>query len=199
MIQASSNKRPTYIDTGSSKYLDFDGSDDTLSVLLDLGTTDKITVIVGWKTNDSGSVRVPIDYGYGLSAVNGTWCFYTRPFSRDELHFRVRNNNNDGIQVLLNADNLNFHVDSTVLDLSLPDNQKLLARRDVNNSFVYSASGSLGTSNLVTPKTLKICDNAGTGFSSAKISGLLIINRVLNSSERLLAESWIAQYAGITL
>lgn len=202
LIQATSGKRPAYVESAGISYLDFDGIDDQLSVALDLSADNKATIVVAWRTVDSGSVKVPLDLGYGLSPADGTFCVYTQPSGADEMHFRLRGTGASaiGIRTVSPSDRNNRHVDTFGIDLSQAvEANKVTCRRDGVSGGVYSTSGALGIANLATGKTLKLCENFGTGFSLAEFSALLIISRVLSSEELANAEAWAASYAGVSL
>lgn len=199
LTQATSGKRPTYVESGGVSYLDFDGVDDTVGVALDLSASNKCTVVVAWRTVDAGSVKVPIDYGYGLSPSNGAWVWYTQPFSTDAVATRVYGNGNDGVEELTPSDRLVRHVDSVVIDMSqATDGNKLVALRDGSTAFTFSASGALGSGNFLS-SSLKLCDNAGSGFSLAEFSALLVIGRVLTTEELAQVRTWAGAYAGVTI
>lgn len=199
LTQATSGKRPTYVESGGVSYLDFDGVDDTVGVALDLSASNKCTVVVAWRTVDAGSVRVPIDYGYGLSASNGAWVWYTQPFGTDAVDTRVCGNGNEGVEELTPSDRLVRHVDSVVIDMSqATEGNKLVALRDGSTAFTYSTNGALGSGNFLS-SSLKLCDNAGTGFSLAEFSALLVIGRVLTTEELAQVRTWAGAYAGVTI
>ena len=199
LTQATSGKRPTYVESGGVCYLDFDGVDDTMAVALDFSADNKCTIVIAWRTVDAGGVRVPLDYGYGLSPVNGTWTWYTQPFGTDAVHARVYGNANAGVVELTPSDRLNRHVDSLVIDFSQAMNSnKAVAVRDGATDFTFGGSGFLGTANLAS-KTIKLCDDAGTGFSLAEFSALLVIGRVLTAEELAQVRTWAGAYAGVTI
>ena len=200
LVQATSGKRPTYVESGGVCYLDFDGVDDTMAVSLDFSADNKCTIVVAWRTVDAGSARVPLYWGYE-SGTNGTWGFQTQPFWADSVRAVVYANSSYAVRTLSPSDRLNRHVDSVVIDLSqATDANKLVAKRDGSTDWAYSQSGSPGTANLATSRNMTLCDNSiGTGFSLAEFSALLVIGRVLTTEELAQVRTWAGAYAGVTI
>lgn len=200
LTQATSGKRPTYVESGGVSYLDFDGVDDTMAVALDFSADNKCTIVIAWRTVDAGVVRAPLYWGYE-SATNGTWGFQTQPFATDSVRAIVYANSKDAVETLSPSDRLNRHVDSVVIDLSQAiDQNKLVAKRDGSTDWAYGQSGSPGTANLATSRNMTLCDNSiSTGFSLAEFSALLVIGRVLTTEELAQVRTWAGAYAGVTL
>lgn len=193
LLQATSGKRPTYVESGGVAYLDFDGIDDAMaSSSLTMSSSSALTLVIAWAPVSVTGTVVPLE-ARGYNAA-GTWSIYAGVFGANTLAFQTES----GSSIISGVTGSTRVVHSACINRSAATVAEEIALK-VNGV----ASGSAGGSAVTGANADYILDvgaRSGSSFySGMEVSALLLINRLLTSEELANAEAWAAGYAGVTL
>ncbi len=189
--QSTAGQQPTYQLDGSLPYLSFDGTDDSLSVALDLSATNAATVIAGVRKDTDASLGVILEHTANINTNTGSF-YLIAAEDATTLRYTVLGRGTAGVAVNQRSalTGTGAAVDKAVIaglySIATPSNQ---IRR--NKTAFTAAVGGQGVGNYAN-STLFIGRRGGASLPfSGRIYGLIVRGAATTGTSLTDAEDWV--------
>lgn len=188
--QSTAGQQPTYQLDGSLPYLSFDGTDDWLSVALDLSAIDEVTVIAGVQKNTDATTGIVVEHTANANANIGSFFMVTAANSTTQRYAVFGRGNAAPTAAQQSNATSGTAIEKAVLaglySIDPPSNQ---IRR--NKTAFTAAVTSQGTGNYAN-STLYIGRRGGTTLPlDGRIYGLIVRGAPTTGASLTDAEDWM--------
>jgi hypothetical protein len=194
----TSANQPILRQDGPVKYLDFDGSNDGLASrsLVDIGTTDAVTVIAGILRDQSTNAEDVLGWTNNPANTNTFVIAPTFDAASNTAGFASR-----GSGTSSGARASSTLVGTKYVLTGIGDISTDLAEIRRNGAVIQSRTDvDQGSGNYSTNQTLYLGSRGGSArWFNGRVYALVLINRVLSGTELANAEAWVASKTGVTL
>ena len=190
--------QPILRQDGAVKYLDFDGSNDWLEsrYLVDIGTTDAVTVIAGIMRDQNVNAEDVIGWKNNPANTSTFVLAPTFDAASDTAGFASR-----GAGTSSGARAAATSIGTKYVLTGIGDISTDLTEIRRNGAVIQSRTDvDQGTGNYTNNQRLYLGSRGGSSrFFNGRVYALVLINRVLSGTELANAEAWVASPTGVTL
>lgn len=195
LSQATAGNKPTLRNAGGLAYLEFDGSNDFLSLgaALALTATDTFTIVAGVRKSADTADAIIAEFSANADTTAGTFALHGPYSASNTYRFTT------GGTTSVNADASGFAAPVSSVVTGIADISTDTALLRVNGVQVGTSAGDQGTGNF-TSQTLYVgARSGGTLPFAGNLYGLFGINRVLTAAELRQVEAYMASRTGVVL
>lgn len=197
--QAIDANRPILRQDGALRYLDFDGTTEaglTSRSLVDIGTTDAVTVIAGIMRDQNVNAEDVIGWSNNPANTSTFVLASTFDAASDNAGFASR-----GSGASSGARAGGTSIGTKYVLTGIGDVSTDLAEIRRNGVVLQSRTNvDQGTGNYNAKQTIYLGSRGGSSrWFTGRVYALVLINRVLSGTELANAEAWVASKTGVTI